>query len=253
MITIDASAPVTTLLIARPERRNALDHTGIRQLAAAIAAAAADTPCRVLVIKGAGDTFCSGRDLEEADASLSLGDLLAYDEAWSGVLHGLRASSKPSLAVVRGHAVAGGFTLAMGCDFVIAEASARFGALEMRGGFPAAVNIAILTELVGRRQALDYLLSDATFPAEHLLQAGLINRVAATAAELEQIERELTARLARLDPVAVKLTMETARIAATLPVAEAIVVGRNLNALLMSSGRITEARQRHARRPRGAT
>jgi enoyl-CoA hydratase/carnithine racemase len=244
MIDVEQNGPVTTLRINRPARRNALDHASVRALCAGIADAEADAGCRCVVIRGAGGTFCSGRDLGDARHDAPLAEILAYDEDWTDILHLLRGLPKPSVAVVEGHAVAGGFTLAMGCDFVVAERGAKFGALEMRGGFPAAVNTAILSHLVGPRIALEYLLSADTFPAEHLYQNRLINVLADGTAELQRLARELTTRLAALDPVAVKLTKDAHRMASTMPVSEAIVMGRQLNALLMSSGRITAARDK---------
>jgi enoyl-CoA hydratase/carnithine racemase len=244
MIAVESSGAVRTLVMSQPERRNALDHASVKALSAAIADAEAASDCRCLVLKGAGGTFSSGRDLGDARRDAPLPDILAYDEDWTDILHLLRGMSKPSVAVVEGYAVAGGFTLAMGCDFVVAERSARFGALEMRGGFPAAVNTAILSHLAGPRVALEYLLSADTFPAEHLWHNRLVNHIADGPGELERIAGEVAARLAALDPIAVKLTKEAHRMASAMPVSEAIVMGRQLNALLMSSGRITAARDR---------
>jgi enoyl-CoA hydratase/carnithine racemase len=242
MIRIEKSGSATTLVIDRPQRRNALDHASVKALVAAIAESGTEPSCRLLMIRGAGGTFCSGRDLGDARRDAPLVEILAYDEDWTDVLHSLRDLSKPSVAVVEGHAVAGGFTLAMGCDFVIAERNARFGALEMRGGFPAAVNTAVLSHLVGPRKALEYLLSADTFAAAHLFAAGLINHLADGAGELDHITADVTKRLVALDPIAVKLTKDAHRMAVTMPIAEAIVMGRQLNSLLMSSGRIAEAR-----------
>jgi enoyl-CoA hydratase/carnithine racemase len=242
MIDVEHAGAVTTLVMNRPERRNALDHACVKALSAAIADAEADANCRCIAVRGAGGTFSSGRDLADARRDASLADVLSYDEDWTDILHLLCGLSKPSVAVVEGHAVAGGFTLAMGCDFVIAERGAKFGALEMRGGFPAAVNTAILAHLVGRRIALEYLLSADTFPTEHLVQNRLVNHMADGPAELQRIAGEMTARLAALDPVAVKLTKDAHRMASAMPLSEAIVMGRQLNALLMTSGRITAAR-----------
>src|SRR3546814_9719898 len=84
--------------------------------------------------------------------------------------------TKPSVAVVRGYAVAGGLTLAMGCDFVLADETAVFGPLERRGDFPAAVNTAVLSHRVGPRQALELLLSAGPFPASALHELGQIGR-----------------------------------------------------------------------------
>ena len=83
------------------------------------------------------------------------------------------------------------------------------------------------------------------FPAAHLAAAGLVNHVAAGAAELARIIGEVTAGLAALDPLAVKLTKDAHRMAVSMPLPEAIVMGRQLNALLMASGRISTARHKH--------
>jgi enoyl-CoA hydratase/carnithine racemase len=92
--------------------------------------------------------------------------------------------------------------------------------------------------------ALEYLLSADTFAAEHLFRNRLVNHIADGPAELERIAGEVAARLAGLDPLAVKLTKDAHRMASAMPLSEAIVMGRQLNALLMASGRITAARDR---------
>jgi enoyl-CoA hydratase/carnithine racemase len=245
MIVTEKAGAVTTLLLSRPERRNAMDHAMVKGLVDGLAAAEADGDCRVVAIRGVGGTFSSGRDLGDARGDAPLEAILAYDEDWTDIFRLLAGSAKPSVAIVEGHAVAGGFTLAMGCDFVIAEAGARFGALEMRGGFPAAVNSAVLSRVAGPRKALEYLLSADTFPAEHLERAGLVNHVVAGRDALEAVAGEVCDRLAALDATAVKLTKEAHRMASVMPISEALVMGRHLNALLMATGRIAAARDRH--------
>lgn len=241
MIAIARSGGVTTLTLTRPQRRNALDMAMIRDLGAALAAATIDTDCRCVVLKGAGGSFCSGRDLGAAAELSGLAPVLEYDDAYTRIFVLLAELGKPSLAVVQGYAVAGGFTLAMGCDFVLAEAGAQFGALEMKHGFPAALNCAVLAHKTQPRNALELLLSAGMHGARRLYEMGLVNRVAAGAGELERIEAEFVAGLVALDPLAVKLTKETLRAAASMPYAEALTLGKQLNALLMASGRIAEA------------
>ena len=241
VITTQINGPVTTLVLDRPAKRNALTGQMIDGLHAAIADAESDADCRVLVLTGAGGNFAAGRDLGDADASTPLAQVIAYDEAYTAIFEMLRRSAKPSLAVVQGYAVAGGFTLAMGCDFVVADKTAKFGALEMRGGFPAAVNTAILSHLSGPRQALELLLSADMFNAEHLFRIGLINELADDGAALTAIAERRTAQLAGLDPIAVRLTKETQRAAQAMPLGEALVMAKQLNSLLMTSGKIDEA------------
>ncbi len=246
MITRQHANSVTTLILDRPEKRNSLNWRMIGDLAVGVAEADADPDCRCLVIKGRGKHFAAGRDLGEADAAGSLEETLHNDELYTSLFETLRRMAKPSLAVVRGYAVAGGFTLAMGCDFVIADRTARFGALEMRVGFPAAVNTAVLGHLVGPRQALELLLSAELFDAEHLYRIGLINRLADSPADLEAIELELVSGFVGLDPMAVKLTKETHRAMAGMPISEALVMAKQLNALMMASGRIDAAAAKFA-------
>ncbi len=238
---------VTTITLNRPQQRNALNEDVIRRLDVAVTEAGEDPNCRCLVIKGEGANFCAGRDLGEANKDMPLEDILAYDELWAKVIGTIRTIPQPSVAVVRGYAVAGGFTLAMACDFVLAERAARFGALEMKGGFPAAVNTVVLSHLVGPRQALELLLSADTFSAEQLNDMGLINRLATNADELSALEREFVDDLKDLDPIAVKLTKETHRAVYRASMSEALVTAKQLNSLMMASGKIDEAALRHER------
>ncbi len=248
MIHQEREGAVIRLIIDRPERRNALNVEIVDGLDRGIAVAADDPDCRCLVIKGAGEHFCAGRDLAAPGGDRGLVPILARDETWTRIFHRLHKLAKPSVAVVRGYAVAGGFTLAMGCDFVLAETGARFGALEMRNNFPAAVNTPILTHLAGPRVALEFAMLGEFIEAPRLHQMGLINRLAADAEELTRIEVDFVAALVALDPHAVALTKETHRAAASMPLEDALVMGKHLNALLAASGRIDEGAQAFAAR-----
>jgi enoyl-CoA hydratase len=246
MISLERSDGVTTLVLNRPERRNALDAAMIADLGAALAAAEAEASCRCVVLRGAGGNFCSGRDLDAAAGLHGLGAVLDYDEAYAQIFQRLAGMGKPSVALVQGYAVAGGFSLAMGCDFVLAEAGAQFGALEMKRGFPAAINSAVLAHKTLPRNALELLLSGGMHGAQRLYEMGLVNRIGAGEGELARIAAEFVAGLAALDPLAVKLTKETVRAAAGMPYADALNLGKQLNALLMASGRIGEAQQEYS-------
>jgi len=247
MLDVSHQNGITTLTMNRPEKRNAMTGEMIYGLRDGVAAAETDPDCRCLVITGAAGHFAAGRDLGDADRNTPLAKVMDYDEAYTAIYKTLRRSTKPSVAVVRGYAVAGGFTLAMGCDFVLAERSAKFGALEMRGGFPAAVNTAILSHLLAPRHALELLLSADTFDAEHLYRIGLINHLADSDAALNQLAEDFCARLVALDPLSVTLTKETERATASMPLDDALTVGKQLNSLMMTSGKIDEAAEHYAR------
>ena len=246
MIRTERHDGVTTLWLARPERRNALTAEMIAALRDGVAAAGADDACRCLVLRGEGAHFCAGRDLGQTAAQTALDAIVDDSAAYTAIYERLHRLAKPSVAVVRGYAVAGGFTLAMGCDFVLADESARFGALEMRGGFPAAVNTAILTALCGPRQALELLLSQDVLPARTLHGMGLLNRLLPDAAALDAEAAGFVARLTALDPLAVRLTKEMHRAAKAMPLADALTMATQLNALLVAGGRFRQGAQRLA-------
>ncbi len=237
---------IITITLNRPRQRNALNEEVIHRLAEATDEAMRDKECRCLVVKGQGDHFCAGRDLGESDKSWPLAQVMEYDDLWATVIGNIRSMSVPSVAVVRGFAVAGGFTLSMACDFVLADRSSRFGALEMKGGFPAAVNTAVLSHLVGPRQSLELLLSADTFTAEQLNSMGLINRLAENEGDLAVLEKDFVEALKMLDPLAVKLTKETHRAVRRASMEEALITAKQLNSLLMTSGKIDEAAERYA-------
>ena len=244
MVKTKKEGAVTVLALNRPDRRNAMNNETIKGLHEGITGAEADAGCHCLVIRGEGDHFCAGRDISGKVSGKSLEEYLAFDDLYTGMFDALRRMTKPSVAVVRGYAVAGGFTLAMGCDFVLAEQGALFGALEMRGGFPAAVNTALLSHLAGPRLALEFLLSARTVPATRLFEAGLVNRLGTDPDDLEEIKREFIEGLLELEPVAVKLTKETHRATSAMPLGEALLAAKQLNALLAASGQIDKAVER---------
>jgi enoyl-CoA hydratase/carnithine racemase len=242
IVKIEETGDATVIRLVRPEKGNALDVNMIRELATAIAQAGRNPHTRCVVIKGSGGNFCSGRDLAAAPDTHRLGPVLEYDEAYVEIFQNLAALSKPSVAVVQGLAVAGGFTIAMACDFVLAQADAQFGALEIKQGFPAAVNTVVLAHRITPRFALELLLSKKTVSAQRLLQMGLVNRIASDEEELNELADEYVTALSELDPVSVKLTKETHRAARNMPYADALVMAKQLNALLMTSGKMSQGR-----------
>lgn len=243
MIRTELEGGIAHFIIDKPERKNAFDNAMIRSLRDGIAAAQADATTRVLVIKGAADVFSTGRDLKAAAAAFDAGASASGDRAgvWTDIFHLLHRGAQPSVAVVRGYAVAGGFTLAMGCDFVLAERSAQFGAFEMRHGFPAAVCTPILARLIGARLGLEFALFGEPIPAERLFAAGLINRLAVDAHELAEIEAEFVGGLALLEPSAVKATRDLLRASENMPFDNALDVGRQLNELIEVTGGFARA------------
>jgi enoyl-CoA hydratase/carnithine racemase len=236
MIKVTTDAGVTRLTINRPERKNALDSKTMKALLDALLEVETSPECRVVVICGEGGSFSAGRDLKEA-GSMDLEPALAQHDSWSDVFTVLQRLRVPSVAVVSGFAVAGGFTLAMGCDFAIAERQAKFGALEMANGFPAAVCTPLLAHKAPHRIGLELAMFGELVSAQRLYEAGLLNVVADGGEALDTAVARFVNRILELSPGAVRQTLETFRAARTMALPEAMTLGRHLNQLLDASGR----------------
>ncbi|MYE12916.1 MAG: enoyl-CoA hydratase/isomerase family protein [Gammaproteobacteria bacterium] len=251
-IHIDTDARgVVTFTIDRPRRRNALDSAAMSALADALGVVEVERGVRALVFRGAGGSFSAGRDLKEA-ADLAADRAMDQHAAWTDVFRRLRRLPFPSVAAVEGYAVAGGFTLAMGCDLVIAERGARFGALEMQNGFPAAVCTPILARLAPPRIGLELAMFGELVAAERLYEAGLVNRLADGAGGLAAAVAEFTDRIVSLDANAVRQTLETYRAAETMPLDQSLTLGLHLNQLLDAAGSFRKAGQAFAGKDGGA-
>lgn len=225
-----------TVTLNRPEKRNALDSLAMAGLRNALSEAAEDAGLRCVVVKGAGGVFSAGRDLKQA-AELDRDEALAQHADWGEVFKALRRLPAPSVAVVEGAAVAGGFTLALATDFLIAERGARFGALEMANGFPAAMCTPILAKKAPPRLGLELAMFGKVETAERLFAAGLVNRIADGAKGLAAETDAFVAHILSLDPVAVRQTVAAYRAAEAQPLEQALTAGVTLNQLIEASGR----------------
>ncbi len=169
---------ILTITLNRPQRRNALTSAMIHELTLALRAAE-DSRCGIVVLRGAGDHFCSGLDLSELRAmvgrSLEQHQLDSMNIA--ELFRTLYSLSLPSIAVVRGAALAGGMGLATLCDFTLASEEARFGYTEVKIGFVPAIVSAFLLLQVGEKQARDLLLTGRLIDAAEAHTLGLVTRV----------------------------------------------------------------------------
>jgi enoyl-CoA hydratase len=191
-VRVERDGPVFTVLLSRPERRNAVDGPTATALVAAFREFEADPGAAVAVFHGEGGVFCAGADLKAVGTET--GNRVAADG--DGPMGPTRMRlSKPVIAAVAGHAVAGGLELALWCDLRVAEESAVFGVFCRRWGVPLIDGGTVrLPRLIGHGRAMDMVLTGRPVGAEEALAIGLVNRVApdgSSRAVAEELAHEL--------------------------------------------------------------
>ncbi len=215
-VRVDRSGPVTTVVIDRPEVRNAVDGPTATALAEAFADFDADTDAAVAVLAGAGGTFCAGADLKAVGTAS--GNRTEPDG--TGPMGPTRMRlSKPVIAAVSGHAVAGGLELALWCDLRVADDDAVFGVFCRRWGVPLIDGGTVrLPQVIGLGRAMDMILTGRGVPATEAFEMGLVSRLvpAGTARKAaEQLARDIAGlpqaclrsdRAAALDGMSLGLT-----------------------------------------------
>jgi enoyl-CoA hydratase len=174
-VRVDRAGRVTTVVLARPQRRNAVDGAIAQALVEAFEAFDADDGAAVAVLHGEGGTFCAGADLHAALSEA--GNRVAPDGP--GPMGPTRMRlSKPVIAAIAGHAVAGGLELALWCDLRVAEEDAVLGVFCRRWGVPLIDGGTVrLPRIIGLGRALDMILTGRAVGAKEALAMGLANRV----------------------------------------------------------------------------
>jgi enoyl-CoA hydratase len=182
------------VVLSRPERRNAVDRVTARALADAFRAFDADAEAAVAVLAGAGGVFCAGADLKAVGTESGN----RVEDDGDGPMGPTRMRlSKPVIAAIAGHAVAGGLELALWCDLRVADQDAVLGVFCRRWGVPLIDGGTVrLPRLIGASRAMDMILTGRAVGAEEAERMGLVNRVVPTGTSLAAAQ-ELAAGLAR--------------------------------------------------------
>jgi enoyl-CoA hydratase/carnithine racemase len=193
-IQVDRTGPVTTVILDRPEVRNAVDGPTAAALAEAFTDFDADGDAAVAVLFGAGGTFCAGADLKAMGSDR--GNVTTPDG--NGPMGPTRLRlSKPVIAAVAGHAVAGGLELALWCDLRVVEENAVFGVFCRRWGVPLIDGGTVrLPQVVGMGRALDMILTGRAVSAAEAHQMGLATKlvpVGQARQAAEQLARQIAA------------------------------------------------------------
>ena len=200
-VRVERAENVFTVILSRPERRNAVDRAVAAELASAFRAFEADAEARVAVLFGEGGNFCAGADLRAvADGG---GNVVRVDgDAPMGPSR--MKLSKPVIAAVAGYAVAGGLELAIWCDLRVVERSAVFGVFCRRWGVPLVDGGTVrLPRLVGQGRALDMILTGRPVGAEEALRIGLADRIVDDGRAREEAEA-LARQIAAFPPACMR-------------------------------------------------
>jgi len=223
---------VLTATLNRPDKKNAIDEMMIDQLLAVLERADLDAAVRVLALRGAGSDFCAGMDLNELLASAdktveeNRGAALRFGE----IFQQLRRIPKPTVAVVRGRALAGGCGLATACDIVLAGESAKFGYPEVQRGFVPAIAMTLLKRTAGEKVAFDLAATGRILEATEAAGLGLVSRVYEESDFDDQVGEVLRA-LAAASPSALAFTKQQFYQLDGMSFDEGIRLGADVNAV----------------------
>ena len=202
-VLVNDRGPVRWLTLNQPQRKNAVPSSGWDELAAALNKFASSDQ-KVVVIRGAGDDFCSGADLnlDELDELRSPAIGREYMKRPGGAATALHRLAKPSIAAVDGVAVGAGMNLALGCDIVIATNRVRFSEVFVKRGLALDFGGTwLLPRLVGLARAREIALTGRIVEADEALRIGLVARIVAPP-DLESEANEIATQLAAGAPLA---------------------------------------------------
>jgi enoyl-CoA hydratase len=200
-VRVERAGPVITVVLSRPQARNAVNRRAQELLADAFRVFDADESAAVAVLWGEGGTFCAGADLK----AIGTPDANRVRDDGDGPMGPTRMRlSKPVIAAISGYAVAGGLELALWCDLRLAEADATLGVFCRRWGVPLIDGGTVrLPRLIGTSRALDLILTGRPVGAEEALGMGLVNRVVPTGLAREAAEA-LAAEIAAFPQVCMR-------------------------------------------------
>ncbi len=226
-IRVEREGPLATVILHRPEKRNALNGQLRRELIDAIDAIAVDEEVRAVILTGAGDkAFAAGADVAEF-AARSVEEQRAEVER-KRIYDSVTSCPKPVVAAIHGYCLGGGCELALACDIRVADSTARFGQPEVRIGLiPGGGGTQRLVHLVGPGQAFRIALTGDILPAEEAYRIGLVEFLTPPGEHLETA-RALCERIIQWSPKAIQLIKLAVRGASELPLSEGLELERDL-------------------------
>jgi enoyl-CoA hydratase/carnithine racemase len=176
-VLVKSDGPITRITLNRPEKRNAMSLDLMADLTGTLEAVRHDEDTRVVVIAASGPAFSAGHDLGEMAADR---DAVAYRRLFDGctlLMRAIRTIPQPVIAQVHGVATAAGCQLVAACDLAVAEEGARFGTPGVKIGLFCSTPMVPISRAIGRKRALEMLLTGQLIDAHTALEWGLVNRV----------------------------------------------------------------------------
>ncbi len=197
-LLFDREERIAILTLNRPRQINALSMNLMGEMLAALDAVARDPDVAVVIIRGAGKHFCAGHDLAEM-TGCDVGTYRKIFDTCTRMMNAIQALPQPVIAQVHGVATAAGCQLVATCDLAVAEEGARFATPGVRIGLFCSTPMVALARAVGRKKALEMLLTGEFLDAHEARAFGLVNRVVSPAA-LEEETLALARKVAEASP-----------------------------------------------------
>src|SRR3954449_217043 len=205
-VLVRRDGPAARITLNRPAQRNALSLELMREVTAALGELGADAGVRAIVIEGAGAAFCAGHDLAEMTGR-DIGFYQHVFDVCTEMMEALHRVRQPVIARVHGIAPAAGCQLVAACDLAVAVEEARFGTPGVKIGLFCSTPMVPLSRAVGRKRALEMLLTGTPIDAATALDWGLVNRVVPADA-LDDAVAELVDAIARSSSLTVSIGKE---------------------------------------------
>lgn len=204
LVAVDRPSGIGVLTLNRPKQRNPLSVGTMREVIAGLLALSADT--KVIVIRAEGPVFSAGHDLREM-IGRTLDEERAIFETCNEMMRTVQSIPQPVIASVQGAAVAAGCQLVASCDLAVAATDAEFGTPGVRIGLFCSTPMVAVSRAIGRKRALQMLLTGENIDAQTAMEWGLVN-FAVEPGVLETETTKLAARIAEASPATVRIGKE---------------------------------------------
>jgi enoyl-CoA hydratase/carnithine racemase len=202
-LTVEDALPAVLMTMNRPEQRNALSTGMMRELTDELLRQSSRPEVRVIVLRGAGPAFSAGHDLNEMLDRTPEEEREIFDVC-TRMMETVQAIPQPVIAAVHAPAYAAGCQLVATCDLAIASENARFATPGVRIGLFCSTPMVALSRSIGRKRALEMLLTGRPIDADTAAEWGLVNRVVPTG-ELDRQALELASEIASFSPLTLRI------------------------------------------------